>query len=151
MWARGRCAPGQAGGRVRRQRKVNMMSRRNQPRGFTLVKLSAVRKRKRAAFTLIELLVVIGIIAILFSLLLPALARARRAAQTAACLSNLRQIGIAYHMYANSEKGFLPYALFPSWGRPPGYPAPQPMIHWYNALSPYMGRKVEYDPATGLA
>jgi prepilin-type N-terminal cleavage/methylation domain-containing protein/prepilin-type processing-associated H-X9-DG protein len=101
------------------------------------------------AFTLIELLVVIGIIAILVSLLLPALARARRASQTATCLSNLRQIGIAYQMYANSEKGFLPYALFPSWGRPAGYPAPMPMIHWYNALSPFMGQKVEYSPTTG--
>ena len=109
------------------------------------------RRNHRRAVTLIEVLVVIGIIAILISLLLPALTRARRASQTAACLSNLRQIGIAYHMYANGEKGFLPYALFPSWGRPAGYPAPMPMIHWYNALSPFMGKKVEYDPATGLS
>jgi prepilin-type N-terminal cleavage/methylation domain-containing protein/prepilin-type processing-associated H-X9-DG protein len=109
------------------------MSRRTHPRGFTLI----------------ELLVVIGIIAILISLLLPALTRARRASQTATCLSNLRQIGIAYQMYANSEKGYLPYAVFPSWGRPSWYPVPKPMIHWYNALSPFMGQKVEYDAATG--
>jgi len=115
-------------------RKVAVMSQRSSQRGFTLV----------------ELLVVIGIIAVLISLLMPALSRARRAAQTAACLSNLRQLGVAYQMYANSEKGYLPYACFPSWGRPAWHPVPQPMIHWYNALSPFMGKKIEYDLTNGL-
>jgi prepilin-type N-terminal cleavage/methylation domain-containing protein/prepilin-type processing-associated H-X9-DG protein len=105
--------------------------------------------RRRNAFTLIELLVVVGIIAILISLLLPALSRARRAAQTTACLSNLRQIGLGYHMYANNQKGFLPFTVFPSWDRPAWYPAPQPIIHWYEALSPYLGKRIDFDPATG--
>jgi prepilin-type processing-associated H-X9-DG protein len=54
------------------------------------------------------LLVVIGIIAVLIAILLPTLRRARQSAATAACLSNLRQIGMAFHMYANENKGWLP-------------------------------------------
>jgi prepilin-type N-terminal cleavage/methylation domain-containing protein/prepilin-type processing-associated H-X9-DG protein len=59
----------------------------------------------RSAFTLVELLVVIGIIALLISILMPALSRARRSAQEAACLSNIRQITMAMINYANENKG----------------------------------------------
>src|SRR2546423_6320472 len=62
--------------------------------------------RRRTAFTLVELLVVIGIIALLVSILLPTLNRARESAKAVQCLSNLRQIGNAEVMYATAWKGW---------------------------------------------
>lgn len=73
---------------------------------------------RRNGFTLVELLVVIGIIALLISVLLPALNRARAAAMQTQCLSNMRQIGLALQMYANENKGSLPPA-----STTPGNPA----------------------------
>lgn len=59
------------------------------------------------AFTLVELLVVVGIIGLLVSILMPSLQKARRAANTAACLSNLRQLGLAMTIYATENKGTI--------------------------------------------
>ncbi|HNS19572.1 MAG TPA: type II secretion system protein [Sedimentisphaerales bacterium] len=59
-------------------------------------------------FTLIELLVVIAVIAVLLAVLLPALGRIRRQARAVACRSNLRQWGIALHVYATAHDGKLP-------------------------------------------
>ena len=64
--------------------------------------------RRYPAFTLVELLVVIGIIALLISVLLPTLGKAREASRAANCLSNLRQINTAFILFANDHKGFLP-------------------------------------------
>ena len=73
---------------------------------------------RRSAFTLIELLVVISIIALLVGILLPALSAARNASRDAICLSNQRQLGIAFVSYATDNQNFMPRAAFrPSGGR----------------------------------
>ncbi|HVT90421.1 MAG TPA: prepilin-type N-terminal cleavage/methylation domain-containing protein [Tepidisphaeraceae bacterium] len=71
--------------------------------------------KQRRGFSLVELLVVIGIVAVLMSILLPALRKARLAAEQTACASNLRQIGSAILMYVNENHQHLPIVVEPLW------------------------------------
>src|SRR5262245_40342505 len=65
-------------------------------------------RKRRSGFTLVELLVVIGIIALLVAIILPALARARSAAERTVCLSNMQQMGQALYIYGAQYKGAIP-------------------------------------------
>jgi prepilin-type N-terminal cleavage/methylation domain-containing protein len=92
---------------------------------------------RRAAFTLIELLVVIAIIAILASLVLPALSRAKASARTAICANNIRQLGVASAVYA-TDLGRFPDIL--EWL----YPRRGPADIAYGRLYPYLKNKGVY-------
>ena len=72
--------------------------------------------QKVAGFTLVELLVVISIIALLLSILMPALSKARRSAQKTACMANMKQIGIAINIYTSTNRDIMPMIVERWWG-----------------------------------
>jgi prepilin-type N-terminal cleavage/methylation domain-containing protein/prepilin-type processing-associated H-X9-DG protein len=95
----------------------------------------------KPAFTLIELLVVIAIIAVLASLLLPALGRAKESARSVQCLSQLRQIGLAVRLYGDEHEDEFPrsqHSAFSfgqaTWGRAIAPELAQPSTTWTNLL-----------------
>ncbi len=92
-------------------------------------------RRGKAYFTLIELLVVIAIIAILAGMLLPALSKARAAAQKSNCISNLKQLATATVMYAGDNDDFFPIMGARWIGEPLG-------VTWKRQLLPYVGVKL---------
>ncbi|MGV3615382.1 MAG: prepilin-type N-terminal cleavage/methylation domain-containing protein [Fimbriimonas sp.] len=106
--------------------------------------------RTRRAFTLIELLVVIAIIAILAALLFPVFAQAKAAAKAASCLSNLKQIGIAWPLYAGDYDDTMPLSTQPYTGPVPANaqnPSQYPLYaNWTTDAS---ARKGGADPKGG--
>lgn len=92
---------------------------------------------RSSAFTLVELLVVIGIIALLISMLLPSLNKARAASQRTACLSNLRQLGMAMINYTAENRLYLPNGN--------NYNPAMPERMWMSKLAPYTVRKTPLD------
>jgi prepilin-type N-terminal cleavage/methylation domain-containing protein len=89
-----------------------------------------------AGFTLLELLVVVGVLAVLLAILLPVMRRARRASQSVTCLSNLHQINVAFHLFAQSNGRKLP---------DPGVTR----MSWESSLLPYTKANLYECPADG--
>jgi prepilin-type N-terminal cleavage/methylation domain-containing protein/prepilin-type processing-associated H-X9-DG protein len=114
-----------------------------------------LNRKNVGAFTLIELLVVIAIIAILAAMLLPALAKAKAKAQQAACLSNMRQWGLASTMYIDDNRQVYPWPRYqvsqtgiqdnPTWEDVVNfYNQNQGNDVWFNALPSYVASKPLY-------
>ncbi len=105
---------------------------------------------KKCAFTLIELLVVITIIAILVSLVMPAVASVRKSAKQTQALSNMRQLGTAFINYSGDHNGQLPGDKVTGANDSRGDVQSAAATEvWYNALPRQMGKKTAADYATG--
>ncbi|MCA9104846.1 MAG: DUF1559 domain-containing protein [Planctomycetales bacterium] len=103
-------------------------------------------RTKRKGFTLVELLVVIAIIGVLIALLLPAVQMAREAARRISCGNNLKQYGIALHLYHDTHKIFAPAGSI-KWGNRGGgwFNESAPCVGWQTRILPYMEQSALYD------
>jgi prepilin-type N-terminal cleavage/methylation domain-containing protein/prepilin-type processing-associated H-X9-DG protein len=125
-----------------------------------------MKRNAKNGFTLIELLVVIAIIAILAAMLLPALAKAKQKAQGIACVSNLRQWGLALNMYLDDNQNIFPLPKIatatpgspgynentPGWSNFADFHnADQGDSAWFNALPSYIGGKALWEIAVNSA
>src|SRR5687768_16651704 len=102
----------------------------------------APRSASRSGFTLVELLVVVGIIALLVGILMPTLNRAREHSRQLKCLSNVRQISMAFVMYTNNNKGRFPFRA------PINTPSSEDWIYWQDkpvtSAAPFTGRTMDH-------
>jgi prepilin-type N-terminal cleavage/methylation domain-containing protein len=104
-----------------------------------MIKTTSMNRR---AFTLIELLVVIAIIAILAAVLLPVLSSAKMKADTVYCLNNMHQWGLAFHMYCDDNREYVPEEGNTGAAiNDPGSPGSTPNLTaaWYNVIPPEIG------------
>jgi prepilin-type N-terminal cleavage/methylation domain-containing protein/prepilin-type processing-associated H-X9-DG protein len=112
--------------------------------------------RKNKAFTLVELLVVIGIIALLISILLPALSKAKKSANSAKCLSDLRQVVTGFQFYAADYRGAIPVTKqeYPDLGgtTAASFPGTTDTLYWQQQVGQYIAKakladKVDFSEA----
>lgn len=94
-------------------------------------------RRSRSGFTFIELWICVGIIALVIFLLLPALQSSRASSISAACVANLRQIGVAHAAYAGDHHGAMIPCGTPIRG------STKNTYRWYNVLEPYLGKATD--------
>lgn len=102
--------------------------------------------QRTKAFTLIELLVVIAIIALLLSIVMPALKESKKRAQTVICRSNIKQWGLIFSLYAQDNGQSLPQSTGADWG---GTTISDRDAYWMGATLPYYGDgKIRFCPST---
>jgi prepilin-type N-terminal cleavage/methylation domain-containing protein/prepilin-type processing-associated H-X9-DG protein len=105
----------------------------------TLDRATSTTSARKQGFTIVELLVVIGIVALLISLLLPALARSRMSARKLECASHLRELGRGFVLYSNDNRGYIPrdHSTWRDDRRP----------NWLILLGPYVGDSAAWQAA----
>ena len=113
---------------------------------------SRVTTRRRAGFTLIELLVVVAIIALLIAILLPALRAARQQARGVTCLSNTRQLALAWRDYLDENRGFFLQGINVNYnygGVQGTNQFPWPPLHAHDRIPKPLNRYLKLDPVLG--
>ncbi len=107
--------------------------------------ISPGNRLSKSRFTLVELLVVIAIISVLAGMLLPALSKARAAANEVCCQNNLKQINTAFEFYSQDNSGYLPACTY-GFGPDPDAGGLWTIFDWQKYLTRYIYPDVHYNP-----